>query len=409
MSGLAIECATNHADVLVVGNGDGRVLARTVEPIGHSHTRRLTPMIAAALAEAGVDAADLDWLAVDLGPGSFTGVRVGLATARALALAAGARLHGATSVAALAVSARLRRALVVPLIPAGKRDVYAGFFRADTRGNVALLAAPRVGPVLTMFEDVEQMASLLGRNVAVRFIGPAVAREREALEAFRGGSTEGAFREDALSAEDLVTAVRSGRGRAAGLPDAGERLQPCYVRPAQAEERVRHRAQTAERIVMRDMTEADLPQVAGIEARVFEDAWPEEFFRGELSQRGVVARIADWLPADAPEGAEPALAGYMMAWTGFGSAHLGNIAVVPSLRRHGIATAMLSDLFEVAGRAGIHVVTLEVRASNASAQALYRAHGFRVAGLRRGYYRDSGEDALILEWRAGDTTLPRSG
>jgi tRNA threonylcarbamoyladenosine biosynthesis protein TsaB len=92
--GIAIEAATDHVEVLVQRGGEP--LAHEIEEVGHGHTRRLTPLVARALSRAGAEAADLRWVAADLGPGSFTGVRVGLATAEALALASGATLHGAS-------------------------------------------------------------------------------------------------------------------------------------------------------------------------------------------------------------------------------------------------------------------------------------------------------------------------
>jgi ribosomal-protein-alanine N-acetyltransferase len=65
-----------------------------------------------------------------------------------------------------------------------------------------------------------------------------------------------------------------------------------------------------------------------------------------------------------------------------------------------VARRLLSDLLDRAGTLGIRSLVLEVRVSNFAAQALYRDQGFRLAGLRRGYYRDTGEDALIMEWRS---------
>src|SRR5262252_7989027 len=91
VSGLAIECATEHAEVAVVDER-GSPRSHVIEEIGHSHTRRLAPLIQRALDQAKLGAQQLAWVAADLGPGSFTGVRVGLATAEALALATGARL-----------------------------------------------------------------------------------------------------------------------------------------------------------------------------------------------------------------------------------------------------------------------------------------------------------------------------
>jgi ribosomal-protein-alanine N-acetyltransferase len=90
-----------------------------------------------------------------------------------------------------------------------------------------------------------------------------------------------------------------------------------------------------------------------------------------------------------------------VAWLGAGEGHLGNLAVVPGARRRGVATALVEDLLREARTRDVEVVTLEVRVSNFAAQALYRRHGFRLAALRRGYYRDTGEDALVMEWRAG--------
>jgi ribosomal-protein-alanine acetyltransferase/tRNA threonylcarbamoyl adenosine modification protein YeaZ len=347
-------------------------------------------MVESVLARAGLGARNLAWVAADLGPGSFTGVRVGLATAEALALAASAELCGATSLASLALSASARRALVVPLVPAGRREVYAGFFRADARGNAFLLAAPQVGDAERILARVEEALPLTGAS-DVRFVGPGVPRERDALERAHPGSTALAFRHDGLSARDLARAARSTRGPAAGLPAARGALEPLYVRSAQAEERVRHRASAAEPVVLRPFRTSDVPQVAAVERSVFTDPWPEAFFVGELSQPGVYAMIAE-------RGGR--LAGYLLAWLSGEAGHIGNLAVVREERRRGVARQLLSDLLDRAGTLGIRSLVLEVRVSNFAAQALYRAQGFRLAGLRRGYYRDTGEDALIMEWRA---------
>jgi ribosomal-protein-alanine N-acetyltransferase len=367
-----------------------------VEDVGHGHTRRLTPLVMQALARARVEPRALGWIAADLGPGSFTGVRVGLATAEALALAAGAPLLGASALAALALSSEASRALLVPLVPGGRHDLYAGFFRADLRGRVTLMAAPRVVALPALLETLAEARALLPRGSGLRFVGPGAAREREALERFAPGSTEPAWRFAGLSATDLAAAVRSGLGPAAGLPAPGEEARPLYVRSAQAEERVRRAALAGRPIRIRDFAEPDLPAVAAIERRIFSDAWPESFFREELSQAMAWARVAE---------ADGALAGYLLAWVGAGAGHVGNLGVIPEARRRGVARALLEDLLEHADAAGAANLTLEVRVSNFAAQALYRAFGFRLAGLRRGYYRDTGEDALTMAWTAAGAGL----
>jgi ribosomal-protein-alanine acetyltransferase/tRNA threonylcarbamoyl adenosine modification protein YeaZ len=328
-------------------------------------------------------------VAVDLGPGSFTGVRVGLATAEALALASGARVVGASSLASLAHGLPPRRALIAPLVPAGKSEAYVGFFRSDGRSPARIVAAPRVtGPEATI-EAIHEARRAAGL-VQVACVGPGVPRWREELERAFPRSTAGAWRHEGLKAADLADAALSALGPASGLPGEGEMAEPLYVRSAQAEERVRHRASAAVPITLRPMRPEDVPAVQEVERRVFTDPWPESFFQAELEQRLVYARVAE---------REGRLAGYSVAWLGVGSGHLGNLAVTPDQRRRGVARALLADLFDESVRRGVESLTLEVRASNFPAQALYRAHGFRLAGLRRGYYRDTAEDALVLEWR----------
>jgi tRNA threonylcarbamoyladenosine biosynthesis protein TsaB len=387
VTGIAIEAATERVEILV--RDDGADLAHEIEVVGHGHTRRLGPLVAGALERAGVPASALEWVAADLGPGSFTGVRVGLATAHALALAAGARLVGASSLAALAHGTRARRTLVAPLVPAGRRDLYAGFFRADAHGAITLAAAPRVGDLDTTLDAIDEVRHALG-YAQVRCVGPGAARDPGRIEARYPGATSEAWRFEGLSAHDLASAALATGGPAAGLPRPGSEPRPVYVRPAQAEEVVRRRAAAKEPITLRDLTASDLPRVAEIERQIFSDPWPESFFRGEMEHPLVYARVAE-------RGGR--LAGYSVAWVGIDVGHLGNLAVVPEQRRRGVARALLEDLLAHARERRTGSLTLEVRASNDAAQALYRAYGFRLAGLRRGYYRDTGEDALIMEWR----------
>jgi tRNA threonylcarbamoyl adenosine modification protein YeaZ/ribosomal-protein-alanine acetyltransferase len=389
VNGLVVESATSHVEVLVRGR-DGTTLAHEVEEVGHGHTQRLAPLVATALDRANVRATDLDWVAADLGPGSFTGVRVGLATVRGLAAAGSARVLGASSLAALALSTPARRALIVPLIPGGRRDLYAGFFRADARGAIRLVAAPQVGPLESLLPSIAE-ARAITQSPRTWFVGPGAGRERGALEAYAEGSTALERRHDGLSAHDLAAAVESGEGPAAGLPSQRDALRPLYVRPPQAEERVRRRVVAGEPLSIRPLARSDLAPIAAIELQVFSDPWPESFFAGELEQPEVYARVAE---------RDGRIIGYSLAWLGASEGHLGNLAVVPELRRRGVARRLLEDLLDRAQALSVRRLTLEVRVSNFAAQALYRAHGFHLAGLRRGYYRDSGEDALVMEWRA---------
>jgi ribosomal-protein-alanine N-acetyltransferase len=152
---------------------------------------------------------------------------------------------------------------------------------------------------------------------------------------------------------------------------------------------------TSDSFTIRSLGYSDLPQVIAIERRAFTTPWSLAMFVLELSKpSGVCLAALD---------DEGRLAGYLICARYDRVWHLMNIAVDPSLRRRGIARALLEQMLERAGSDCEY--TLEVRTSNAPAIALYERFGFRSAGTRPRYYRDNGEDAVIM-WRTLETTSP---
>ncbi len=132
-----------------------------------------------------------------------------------------------------------------------------------------------------------------------------------------------------------------------------------------------------------------------IERRAFPTPWSLAMFVLELSKPSGICLAA--VRADR-------VTGYMVCSRYDTVWHVMNIAVDPERRREGIATVMLEKLFESADREG-EQYTLEVRTSNAPAIAMYERFGFRSAGVRRGYYHDNKEDALIM-WRTARGRQP---
>lgn len=136
------------------------------------------------------------------------------------------------------------------------------------------------------------------------------------------------------------------------------------------------------------MTYEHLPQVLGIEQSVFTTPWTEEMFRQEVE--GVFGSRT----LVAVNGGR--VVGYQIAWIFDDEVHLVNIAVNPSFQHKRIGTRLLMHLIEESIDTAKKVVTLEVRASNLGAQAFYRLFGFRTIGVRKGYYTDNREDALLM-------------
>jgi [ribosomal protein S18]-alanine N-acetyltransferase len=138
---------------------------------------------------------------------------------------------------------------------------------------------------------------------------------------------------------------------------------------------------------IRRLTYADLPQVVAIERRAFTTPWSLAMFVLELSKPSGICLAAV---------IDEELAGYLVCSRYDTVWHLMNIAVEPERLRRGIGSALMVALLERVGE-DAHI-TLEVRRSNTGALAMYERFGFRSAGVRRRYYADNGEDAVIM-WR----------
>jgi ribosomal-protein-alanine N-acetyltransferase len=139
---------------------------------------------------------------------------------------------------------------------------------------------------------------------------------------------------------------------------------------------------------VRDMQEADLPEVLQLERDSFPTPWPLESFRHELHNnpyaRNYVIRAED-----------ASLAGYASIWLLEGELYINNLNVAPAYRGRRLGHRILRHLLETGRHGGCHSAVLEVRPSNEAALRLYRAQQFRTLGRRPRYYSD-GEDALIL-------------
>ena len=139
------------------------------------------------------------------------------------------------------------------------------------------------------------------------------------------------------------------------------------------------------------MEASHVPQIAALEQLCFTDPWPEAAIEPELENP-----LSLWLVA--MDGAE--LAGYVGSQSVLGEADVMNVAVAPSHRRRGIAQALLNRLQQELAARQVCSLTLEVRASNGPAVALYEKLGYLQVGRRPNYYHKPKEDALILrkEW-----------
>jgi ribosomal-protein-alanine N-acetyltransferase len=158
---------------------------------------------------------------------------------------------------------------------------------------------------------------------------------------------------------------------------------------------------------LRTLTLADLDGVLAIENRALPVPWSREGYTNELTRN----KLAHYVALDLwPNGAAtpPTLAGFCGYWVLVDELHVSMVAVDPALQGHGLGELLLLAALwqgsDPAGEQPVTLATLEVREHNHTAQALYRKLRFETVGVRKRYYRDSGEDALIMTVASADST-----
>ena len=143
-------------------------------------------------------------------------------------------------------------------------------------------------------------------------------------------------------------------------------------------------------ILVRPMAIADVDGVMAVEKDSFSTPWSRSAFEEELAQN----RLARYIVAEE----DGQVVGYAGMWLVINEAHVTNVAVSGSRRGEGIGRLLMETLMELARENGMGSMTLEVRVSNMVARHLYETLGFAEAGIRKNYYSETKEDALIL-WR----------
>ena len=351
------------------------------------------------LAQAGLDRSDVGCYVVGRGPGSFTGVRIGISTAKGLARGANVPLLGVSTLDACAWTA----------------------WKAGVRGKLGILADAMRGevyPALYMLVDEGPERQFEREHVVKAAV--ALDEWRQAADWDQVQLTgDGLVRYGKLLGEDETARCverdlwwPSGEGlllaHAAGDGDPACVL-PIYTRLSDAEENERKRLGLAEsaqseitgvadelagrHLQFRPMGAADAEGASALEAACFEgaghEAWTPGMFLSELGE-DVAAPRSWWVAHD--DGKLLGLAGGMVV---DGDVQILDVAVDPAHRREGIARKLLSHVSYDAQMLGCTTASLEVEDGNEGAIALYNALGFTEAGRRRGYY-GAGKDAIVM-------------
>jgi len=144
---------------------------------------------------------------------------------------------------------------------------------------------------------------------------------------------------------------------------------------------------------LRRMQSADIAEVHALEEEVFPTPWSINSYQFEVERN---AASKPWVLLTDDGQGKTTIAGYVVPWLLVDEVHIANIAVAPQFRRLGLARKLMRHSLFEASQDGAVSASLEVRASNAAAQALYKELGFIEVGRRKHYYHNNGEDALLM-------------
>ena len=363
---LGIEASSLVASAAVVS--EETLIAEYTLNHKKTHSQTLLPMLKELLEAAEIPPQQIDAVAVSGGPGSFTGLRIGAATAKGLCLALEKPLVPVPTLAAMAYGLHGTRRLVCPILDARRGQVYTALYRAEDDLVCERKAeAVSIEKLIEVLKDYDEPVIFTGDGIPV----------------FAGRLSDG------LGALASFAPPHLNRQRAGAVAALGAKLfaegqtadadlwAPEYLRVSQAER---------EFVQIRECTEADLDTVEALEQACFVPAWTRDMLESSFSN-----------PADhcllAERRGEPAA--FCVCQTVLDEAEIQRIAVLPKFRRQGIAGRLLSAAEAMFPE--VRSWNLEVRESNAAALALYGAAGYRVIRRRKNYYDAPEEDALCLQ------------
>ncbi len=388
MKVLAIESSGLTASVAVVE--ETRTVAEYTVDYKKTHSQTLLPMIDEVVRMTDLDLAEIDAIAVSGGPGSFTGLRIGSATAKGLGLALDKPLIHVPTVDGLAYQVYGCGDIICPIMDARRNQVYTGIYTFSARAGKKE-GTREVDPVfqvlrMQMAIAVEDLIRRLNNyNRPVVFLGDGVPVYREMLSA--GLKVPYSFAPSYMNRQRAAVVGALGiRYFKAGKYETAMEHQPEYLRQSQAERERAQREKTA-KLVIRELKAEDAAAAAEIEYQSFPDPWSQNGILDTVSNPSTVCLLA--------EKAGKAV-GYLFAYRAGDEAEIARIAVAGEQKRQGVGKSLMRTLEEIGKKKQIRRLLLDVRKSNREARAFYEKMAFQEDGIRRGFYQDPPEDAVLM-------------
>lgn len=366
---LAIESATNTASVCIADKDD--IISNFTLNTNKTHSETLVPLIDNMLNGIKMDIGEIDYIAITSGPGSYTGLRIGAAAAKAISFSM--KLQGKSvpiipisTLEALAFNYIEEENYICSILDAKAKRVYASLLKRKDDYNFENVLKDDV-------YKIKDLLDILPKDKKIRFVGDTHILQEEIKENENFISSS-KYKNNIEARNIALLSIKKIENKE--TIDCDE-FVPKYMIKSSAEQQS-----------IRNMKEEDLEIVSKIESSSIKTPWKKESFKEALNDKNTMMIVS---------AAGNKVKGYAVVWLSKEEASLSNIAVDKEFRRLNIGTSLLKYIKNELLKLNIKELYLEVRKSNDAAINLYKKNGFKIVGERKNFYENPREDALLMK------------
>ncbi len=367
---LSIDTASNICGVSILE--DTNLICKLDQDTGRTHSENLMPMIQQAFKQANLTLKEIDLLVCDKGPGSFTGIRIGIATIKAFHDSLAIPCVGANSLESLAYSIK-KEGFIASIIDCKNDNCYFALYELKSTKYKEIIP-PTANTITNALNACKETCS---NASTITFVGDSCEIHKDLILSKFENSTL------ATSENNLLNSYCVGL---AGLnqfrQNKSEDILPLYLKKPQAQRQLEEKNKNIE---ITSMTLEDLNQIADILASDFDTFWNYDILKEELNAEN----SKYWIAKTGQE-----IVGFAGIKIMVDQADIMNIVVKKSHRNQGIGSLLLKQLINVSKELNLASITLEVMEENYPAIHLYRNLGFKQIGIRKNYYQD--KNGLIM-------------
>jgi tRNA threonylcarbamoyladenosine biosynthesis protein TsaB len=368
---LSIDTASNICGVSILD--DTHSICKLDQDTGRTHSENLMPMIQQAFKQSNLTLKDIDLLVCDKGPGSFTGIRIGVATVKAFHDSLKIPCIGISSLEALAYSVK-KDGFIASIMDCKNDNCYFALYELKNSKYIEIMS-PTADTITNALKICHQN---IFDDSSITFVGDGSEIYKNIiLKEF----------ENCIFADLENNLLDSYYVGLAGLSKYQENkfedVLPLYLKKPQAQRQLEDKLKNIE---ISSMTLENLNQIANNLISDFDEFWTYDILKGELNSENsnyIIARF------------NHEIVGFAGIKIMLDEADIMNIVVKKDFRNQGIATLLLENLIHLSKELNLNSITLEVMEENYPAIHLYKKLGFEQIGLRKNYYKD--KNGLIMK------------